>query len=129
MARRRTRRFATRSIVPIQELARARVDPVQVLEDHEDGPLPRQRFVLPQQRLESLFSSALGGRGRQQITRGGGQREKLGEKPHIFRRRCGWRQQRFELVELLFQGIFTLEEGRPSHLRDHRMERAVLMMR
>ena len=101
---------------------------MQVLEHHEDRLSPRESLELSQQRLEGLFSSALRGRGRQRITRGGGQREKLGDKRHIFRRRRGRRQQRFELVELRFDGIFALEAGGAFELGDKGMERAVLMM-
>ena len=55
----------------VEQLARGRVDPMRVLEDHQDGPAPRQGFELMQQRLEQHLALAL----RAEVEVGGGIRQ------------------------------------------------------
>ena len=53
------------------ELARARVDPVRVLENDQRGPIPHQGLQLVQQRLEPFLALALWGK----VELGGGTRQ------------------------------------------------------
>ena len=55
----------------VEQLARGRVDPMRVLEHHQDGPAPRQGFELMQQRFEQHLALAL----RAEVEIGGGIRQ------------------------------------------------------
>ncbi len=52
----------------VQQLARGRVDPMRVLENHQNGPAPRQGCELIQQRFEQHLAFAL----RAEVEVGGG---------------------------------------------------------
>src|SRR5262249_13887224 len=55
----------------IEQFARGRVDPMRVLEDHQDWPAKRQGFELMQQCFEQHLSLAL----RAEVEAGGGIRQ------------------------------------------------------
>jgi hypothetical protein len=55
----------------VEQLARGRVDPMRILEDHQNRSAAGQGFELMQQRREQLFALAL----RAQIELGGGTRQ------------------------------------------------------
>ena len=55
----------------VEQLARGRVDPMRVLEDHQNRPAPRQSFELMQQCLEQHLALAL----RAEVELGGGIRQ------------------------------------------------------
>src|SRR5437588_9738567 len=66
----------------VEQLARGRVDPMRVLEDHHHRLLARQTFELPDQRLQNPFLLALWTEVRQRVT-DRTQRHEIGEECHI----------------------------------------------
>ena len=95
----------------VEQLPRRRIDPMDILEDHQHRPLPRQHRELPQQRFECLFLLALGGEIWGRVTEGGGgrDRQQLGEKCHVLIRWLRRSEQCLELVELDLGRIFPRE--------------------
>ena len=113
----------------VEQLARARVDPVHVLEDHQRRPARRLRLELAQQRREGPLAPALrGGQGRG-VAVAGRQRQQLGQEGHVLRGRRGRRQQRLQLGEPRLGRVAAREPGRALEPRDHRVERAVPVVR
>jgi len=65
----------------VHQFARGRVDPMRVLEHHQNGVTSRYRVELVQQRFQQQLAFAL----RAQVKIGGGigQRQQLGNQRHI----------------------------------------------
>ena len=85
----------------VEQFARGRVDPMRVLEHHQDRPAPRQGFELMQQRFEQHLALAL----RAEVELGGGirQRQQLGQQlDFVITPRTG-REQFSQLAELLLR--------------------------
>ena len=111
----------------IQELARGRVDPVGVLEDHQHRPVPRLGFELAEQCLEQFLAFAL----QAEVEVGGGtrQRQQLAQQLDIVAISHPQREQCPQFAELLFDRVIAGEPGGAFELRDEWIKRAVLMMR
>src|SRR3954454_22316394 len=112
----------------VEQFARARIDPMQVLENHDDRPLPGEAREVPQEGLESplLF------RQRRQIERRikrALQEKQLGEQRDIVPRRRGRCEKRLELANLLLRRVLAVEACGPLQLADDREEHAALVMR
>ena len=113
----------------VEQLARARVDPVHVLEDHQHRVAVRQPLDLAQQRLEGPLPLELRGERRRGVAVAGRERQQLGQQRHVLRGRRGRRQQRLQLPEPRLRRIAAREPGRALELRDDRVQRAVLAVR
>ena len=102
---------------------------MKIIEHHQHRLLPRKTFNLPQQRLERLLLLALRRdiQRRSEIDRR--QRVQVCDQRHVFHRRRGGREQRLQLSKPRRWPIRVPKTRRSLHLRDHRIERAVLMVR
>ena len=113
----------------VEQLTRAGVDPVDILEEHQHGTLLRQGFELPDQRLEGFLLFSLGRELERREATCGRQRQQLGQQRHVLLGRRAQREQRRQLVQLRFGRVLALEPGCTLKLRDDRMKRAVLVVR
>jgi hypothetical protein len=100
---------------------------MRVLEHHQDGAGPRHRLELMQQRLEQHLPLAL--RAEIECGRGVRQRQHLGHERDFVPIAGAGSELRFELVELILDGVFAVETGGAFELGDERIERAVLVVR
>ena len=78
----------------VEELARGRIDPVQILEDHQHRLRSGQPFELPQQRGKAALLLALRAQIEQRETIAAGQRKQLDEQGDVagLGRRCEQRR-------------------------------------
>ena len=113
----------------IEQLARGRVGPMQILEDHQYGLPLRQTSELSQQRLECLFLLSLWREVESGVTIVEGQRQKLRQQRHVTFGGCIRRKERLQLVEPRRRRIVAREAGRPFELADEREQGAILVMR
>src|ERR1700730_14103481 len=67
----------------VEELPRSRIDPVQILEDHQDRLRSRQPFELPKQRCQAALLFALRAQLEWRETIAAGQRQQLHEQRDV----------------------------------------------
>jgi hypothetical protein len=100
---------------------------MQILEQHQHRRSTTEPFEPAQQRLEGLFLAAL----RRQLEFAARlrrrQRQQLGDQRHLVRRTIG--EQRRQLLMFCRDRVVAAEPGGAFELADHRMERAVLVVR
>ena len=94
----------------IQQLARGRVDPMRVLEHHQNGVASRHHFELMQQRLEQLLAFALRAEG--EVGRGVRQRQQVGNQRDLIVRTSSGIEQSFKLDQLLFGRVVARQSRR-----------------
>ena len=100
-----------------------------VLEDHQDRRFARDRLDLVDQRLHRSLPARLRRELEDGVAAVSRQGQHVGEKRGILAGRAGHRQQSVELVELGLRVVLAREPGRPRHVSDDRIERAVCMLR
>ena len=110
----------------VEQLERGRVDPVRVLEDHQDGPARGEALELPQQSLEGPRLPLLRVELERRVALLRRDREEVGEERHgardVVHRRA---DQRLQLVEPDVRGVVLRQTRRSPELLHHRPERAV----
>src|SRR5262245_37633404 len=110
----------------IKQLARGWIDPVSVLQNHQNGSLPRFSFELAEKGIEQLLSFALWANiGIHRRTR---QRKQFAEQRKIFipRARC---EQCSKLAELVLGCVVAGELRGAFELANEWMKGAVLVVR
>src|SRR6266446_538851 len=112
----------------VEELPRRRIDPVQILEDHQDRLRSGQPFELPQQRRKGALLFALRAQLKWRKSIAAGQRQQLDQQGDAAGL-CRWCEQLRQLVEFCLRPVVADETGGAFELDDDGMERAVLMMR
>ena len=112
----------------VEHLARGRIDPMQVLEDHQYRLPPRQRLELPQQRRQCPLLLALRAQVERREALAAGKRQHLGDQREVARLRPV-AEQRLQLVELCCVRVVAGEPGGAFQLADKGVERAVLIVR
>ena len=114
----------------VEQLLRARVDPVHVLEEGEDGPPPRKAGELVQQDLERPRLAPLRARVRGRVALAGGQAQQLGDERHGGRRVGGrLAEESLQPVEVGRGRVVAADAGRALELLRHRPERAARVVR
>src|SRR5919204_5728316 len=113
----------------VEQLARGRVDPMRVLENHQYRLLASQTVELPDQRLQCSLLFALRTEVGQQVALRSRQRQQVGEKRHVLVRWCRAGQQGFELPQPCCGQIVAHEPRSSAELVDERKQRAVLVVR
>ena len=110
----------------MQKLQGTRVDPVRVLEHHQQRRLPGEAFELPKDGRERAFPLRRRAEwhGREAV---GGQRQQLRQQPPVFRR-CTV-EKRLQLLGLRLGRVAVLETGHPLELAGDGEERAVAVVR
>src|SRR6478672_8979688 len=110
----------------INQFARGWIDPVCVLQHHQDGLLPRFSFELTEKRVQQCLSFAL----RAEIEIGGRtrQRKQFANECKILISRV-WRKQRSKFDELAFGCVVAGELRGAFELDNERMKRTVLGVR
>src|SRR5262249_22779980 len=107
----------------IKQLARSWINPVSILQHHQNRPLPRVCFELAQKGVEQCLEFALwaeieiSGRTRQ--------RKHFAKKGEILISRA-WREQRPKFVELAFDGVVAGESGGAFEMDNKWMKGSVL---
>src|SRR4029077_15608548 len=112
----------------IQQLARAGVDPVHVLEDHQDGLPLDQRCELPEQRLKCLILFSLRIELEWGVQIATGNVQQFGKEDHVRDRRGSLCEQCLQLVEPGLRRVVPPKPGGSFELHDYRVESAVLVV-
>ena len=112
----------------VEELARSRIDPMQILKDHQHRLRSGQPFELPQQRRKGALLFALWAQLEWRETIAAGHRQQLDEQGHVADLGCRSEQRR-QFIQFCLRPVVALETGGTFELNDHRIERAVLVMR
>jgi len=110
-----------------QQLLRGRVDPVRVLEQHENGLAPGERQELRDEHLQRPALALLGREVGRRIARRRGDREQVGEQRHGVRGRPRLGQG-LQLLQPHLGGIVRPDAGGVEQLGDHGVERAVAVI-
>ena len=112
----------------VEQLARGRIDPMQVLEDHQYGLPPRQRLELPQQRRQCPLLLALRAEVERRKALTAGKRQRLGDQREVARLGPVG-EQSLQLVELCCIRVIASEPRGALQLADKGVERAILIVR
>src|SRR5258708_29470949 len=112
----------------MQELARAGVDPVHILVDHQDRLVLGEGYELPQQCLECLLLLSLGIELAWGVHIAAGNVQQFGKEDHVRYWRRSLSEQRLQLVELGLGRVVPLKPGGSFELHDCRVESAVLVV-
>src|SRR6516165_6027437 len=112
-----------------EQLARGRVEPMSVLENHYDRLPAGQTLELPDQRLQCPLFLPLRTEARQWTLSRSRQRGEISKQSHILLRRPGECEYGLELLPLSSGQIVTGESCRVRELLDKREKRAVLVIR
>src|SRR5215510_440388 len=110
----------------IKQLARGWIDPVSVLQHHQNGSFPRFGFELVEKGVEQLLSLAL--RAEIEIRGRTRQGKQFAEQREIFIPRA-WREQRSKLTELVLGRVVAAELRGAFELTNEWMKGAVLVVR
>jgi hypothetical protein len=113
----------------VQQLARGRVDPVDVLVDHQHRPLPGQELELPEQRLGCPLLPPPWREIEGWVPAGGRDRQQIGQERHIVDGRRGRREQRLQLLEPRLGRVVAFEPGRAGELADDRVQGIIAVVR
>jgi len=112
----------------VEHLARGRIDPMQVLEDHQYRLPQRQRLELPQQCGQCPFLLALRAEVEWREMSAAGKRQHLGDQREVARLRP-IAEQCLQLVQLHRGCVVASETSGVFELGSEWVERAVLMVR
>src|SRR5215510_13616481 len=110
----------------IKQLARGWIDPVSVLQHHQNGSFPRFGFELAEKGVEQLLSLAL--RAEIEIRGRTRQRKQFAEEREIFILRA-LHEQRSKFAELIFGRVVAAELRCTFELANEWMKGAVLVVR
>ena len=125
-----TRRLATRSNGPIEQIKRCRIDPVDVLEHDQHWGSCSCAIELIEKRHESHLALLLRADRQRRVALVRRNRQQLSDERHVARQICRcWLEQRHQLVELRAGAAVRLEARGLLKLRNERMQRAVRMVR
>src|SRR6516162_1856968 len=112
----------------VEHLARSRIDPMQIFEDHQYRLPPRQRLELSEQRRQCPLLLALRAEVERREALAAGKRQHLGDQREVARFRPV-AEQRLQLVELCCVRVVASEPRGALQLADKGVERAVLIVR
>ena len=112
----------------VEHLARGRIDPMQVLKDHQYRLPPRQCLELAQQCRQGPLLLALRAEVERREALAAGKRQHLGDQREVARLRPV-AKQRLQLVEFRRRRIVAGEPRGAFQLADKGVERAVLIVR
>jgi hypothetical protein len=112
----------------VEQLVRSRIDPMQILEDHQYRLLPRQHLELPQQRRQCPLLLALRAEVERREALAAGKGQHLGDQREVARFRP-IAEQRLQLVGFCCVRVVTSEPRGALQLADKGVERAVLIVR
>jgi hypothetical protein len=112
----------------IEEFPRGRIDPLDILEDHQHRLFVRQPINLPQDSLNCSLPSLLRGEIKRGQTMSGRDRQQPRQQGHILTGRGRRAKERLQLVDLHVGRIIPLKASAMFELADDWEERAVPAM-
>ena len=105
------------------------IGPMRIFENHQHGIDPRQRLDLRTKRFQRFLTTELRLNFNRRVASIVGQRQHFGKQRRILGRRRALRQQRVKLVRFHLRAVIVSKASGAQHLADHRIERAVGMLR
>ena len=102
---------------------------MRIFENHQHGIDPRQRLDVRTKRFQRFLAAELRLDFDRRVASIVGQRQHFGKQRRILGRRRALRQQRVKLVRFRLLAVIVSKAGGAKHLADHRIERAVGMLR
>ena len=105
------------------------IGPMRIFENHQHGIDPRQRLDVRTKSFQRFLTTELRLNFNRRVASIVGQRQHFGKQRRILGRRRALRQQRVKLVRFRLRAVIVSKASGAQHLADHRIERAVGMLR